>query len=257
MNQKTVESLGKELRRQRRQLFKEAADTEADLAFIAEDRESELEERAQEERAARLFARLDIRAKHAIEDIDAALLRIANGTYGTCACGQAIAVKRLQALPATRFCLDCARAHESGAPVTEQEEASAEPAGPLPADFNLMSDREIETALRELVREDGRIDGEELRIVFRHGVIYLDGAVPSAAEHQMLLKLLTDIEGFQDVVDRLQVKEILWERAARSKPIPEEPPPSRLDPTVTEDVVRSTEEGIDYSPPEVPPPEEE
>ncbi len=257
MNQKTIESLGKELHRQRRQLFKEAADTEADLAFIADDRESELEERAQEERAARLFARLDLRAKHAIEDIDAALLRIANGTYGICACGRTIAVKRLQALPATRFCLDCARAQESGMPIIEEEEAPGEQPGPLPADFSLMSDPEIETALRELVREDGRIDGEELRIVFRHGVVYLDGALPSTAEHQMLLKLLTDIEGLQNIVDRVQVQEILWERAARSKPAPEEPPPSRLDPTVTEDVVKSNEEGIDYAPPVSPPPEEE
>jgi len=257
MNQKTIESLGKELHRQRRQLLKEAADNEADLAFIAEDRESELEERAQEERAARVCARLDILAKHAIEDIDAALLRIENGTYGICACGQSIAVKRLQALPATRFCLDCARAYESGAPVAAQREAPTGEAGPLPTDFNLMSDREIEAALRELVREDGRIDGEELRIVFRHGVVYLDGAVPSTSEHQILLKLLTDIEGFQDVVDGLQVAEILWQRPSRSKPIPEEQPPSRLNPTVTEDVVKSNEEGVDYSPPVAPPPEEE
>jgi RNA polymerase-binding transcription factor DksA len=257
MNQKTIESLAKELRRQRQHLFKEATENEADLAFIAEDRESVLEERAQEERAARLFARLDIRAKHAIEDIDAALLRIGKGTYGICACGQAIPVKRLQALPAIRFCLDCARAQESGTPVAEEEEAPVRQTGLLPAAFNLMSDREIEMALRELVREDGRIDAEELRIVFRHGVVHLDGVVPSTAEHQMLLKLLTDIEGFQDVVDRLQVKEILWERAARSKPSPEERPPSRLDPTITEDVVKSDEEGIDYSPPVAPPPEEE
>ncbi len=66
------------------------------------------------------------------------------------------------------------------------------------------SDREIEAALHELAREDGRIDVDELRIVCRHGVVYLDGAVP-----------------------------------------------------VTEDVVKSNEEGIDYTPPVEPPPDEE
>ena len=71
-----------QLRRRREALFREVADTEADLQFIAEDRESEFEERAQEERAARLFARLDLRGKHAIEEIDAALRRIAYGSYG-------------------------------------------------------------------------------------------------------------------------------------------------------------------------------
>jgi DnaK suppressor protein len=257
MNPKTIESLAKALRHQRQELFKEAADTEADLAFITEDRETDLEERAQEERAARLFARLDIRAKLAIEDIDAALQRIAVGKYGNCtACGQAIAAKRLRALPATRFCLDCARAQEAGAPVTAEEEAVSR-TGPLPADLGLMTDREVETALRELVRNDDRIDMDELRIVSRHGVVYLDGAVPSEAEHQMLLKLVIDIEGFQEVVDRLQVKEILWERPERSKPEPEETAPSRLQSTITEDIVKSTEEGIDYSPPVEPPPEEE
>ena len=257
MNQKTIELLAKALRYRRQELFKQAAETEADLAFIADDRESELEERAQEERAARLFARLDIRAKHAIEEIDAALQRIADGRYGTCtACGQVIAAKRLHALPATPFCLDCARAQETVAPLIEEEVAAGH-AGPLPTDFSLMTDREVEAALRELVREDGRIDMDELRIVSRHGVVYLDGAVPSTAEHQMLLKLVTDIEGFREVVDRLQVKEILWERPERSKPTPEEQAPSRLDSTVTEDVVKSIEEGINYVPPVEPPPEEE
>ena len=257
MNQKTIESLAKALRHQRRELFKEAADAEADLAFITEDRETDLEERAQEERAARLFARLDIRAKHAIEEIDAALERITDGKYGNCTgCGRAIATKRLRALPATRFCLDCARAQEAGAPSSVEEEAVSR-AGPLPADLSLMTDREVEMALRELVREDGRIDMDELRIVSRHGVVYLDGALPSTAEHQMLLKLVTDIEGFQEVVDRVQVKEILWERPERSKPAPEEQTPSRLESPVTDDIVKSTEEGIDYAPPVEPPPEEE
>jgi RNA polymerase-binding transcription factor len=257
MDSKTIGSLTKALQHQRQELFKEVVDAEADLAFIAEDRESEFEERAQEERAARLFARLDIRAKHAIEAIDAALRRIADGRYGTCAvCGRAIAVKRLRALPATRFCLECARAQEAGAPATE-EELSVRHAGPLPADLSLMTDREVEAALRELVSEDGRIDMDELRIVSRHGVVYLDGALPSEGEHRMLRKLVTDIEGFQEIVDRVQVKEILWERPERFRPTPEESSPSRLESPVTEDIVKSTEEGIDYTPPTEPPPEEE
>ena len=107
MNPKMTESLVKALRGQRAALLKEVADTEADLEFLAEDRENELEERAQRERAARLFDRLDVRAKHAIEEIDAALQRIADGRYGTClTCGGTIPVKRLRALPSTRLCVD-------------------------------------------------------------------------------------------------------------------------------------------------------
>jgi RNA polymerase-binding protein DksA len=239
-------------------LFKEVVDTEADLQFIAEDRESELEERAQEERTARLFARLDNRAKRQIEEIDGALQRLAEGRYGTCAdCGETIPLARLRALPATRSCVECAGAAEARLSVassaTEVTHAAA-----VPADLRLLTDRELEASVREQVREDGRTDMEELRIVCRHGVVHLDGAVPSEAEHQVLLKLVTDVLGLNEVVDRLQVKEILWDRDGRSRSTPDdEEAPSRIQPSQTEDVVKSIEEGIDYAPPDRPPPEEE
>jgi len=39
--------------------------------------------------------------------IEAAFQRLEHGTYGTCqACGRPIAAERLEALPATRFCVD-------------------------------------------------------------------------------------------------------------------------------------------------------
>ena len=43
-----------------------------------------------------------------IVEIDAALARIANGTYGTCeVCGGAIGRDRLRALPEVRRCVRC------------------------------------------------------------------------------------------------------------------------------------------------------
>lgn len=40
-------------------------------------------------------------------DVDSALERLDTGEYGVCeVCGNAIAVPRLEALPATRFCID-------------------------------------------------------------------------------------------------------------------------------------------------------
>lgn len=42
-----------------------------------------------------------------VEDIDRALHRLEEGTYGTCeVCGRAISDERLEAVPATRFCMD-------------------------------------------------------------------------------------------------------------------------------------------------------
>jgi RNA polymerase-binding protein DksA len=43
-----------------------------------------------------------------LHDIDAALERIENGSYGTCIeCGQQIALKRLQAYPVAKRCIEC------------------------------------------------------------------------------------------------------------------------------------------------------
>jgi RNA polymerase-binding transcription factor DksA len=99
------------LRRQRRALFDTVAAAERDLEFIAEDRESELEEHAQDERAARLAARLDDRGKLEIEAIDAALWRLAEGRYGECVrCNALIPLERLRVVPATLHCVACAQA---------------------------------------------------------------------------------------------------------------------------------------------------
>lgn len=47
-------------------------------------------------------------ARHEIEELDAALSRLEHGTYGVCIhCGAVIAEPRLDALPATRTCIDC------------------------------------------------------------------------------------------------------------------------------------------------------
>jgi len=45
-----------------------------------------------------------------LKEIDAALARIEDGTYGTCTnCGKEIAVGRLEAHPWAALCIDCAR----------------------------------------------------------------------------------------------------------------------------------------------------
>jgi RNA polymerase-binding transcription factor DksA len=45
-----------------------------------------------------------------LRELDDALERLRLGTYGACArCGRDIPAARLEALPATHFCVDCAR----------------------------------------------------------------------------------------------------------------------------------------------------
>jgi RNA polymerase-binding protein DksA len=53
---------------------------------------------------------LEENSEELLGEIDAALKRIDNGTYGICeACGKPIGEERLEAIPWTRFCIDDAR----------------------------------------------------------------------------------------------------------------------------------------------------
>ncbi len=51
----------------------------------------------------------------ALYEIEEALRRLEQGTYGVCEeCGQPIARERLELLPYTRYCIQCARKIEAG-----------------------------------------------------------------------------------------------------------------------------------------------
>ncbi len=211
MKEQELEELVRMMRERREQIFAEVAETEEDLRQFAEEREAELEERAQEERMAVLLARLDERGKQEIEELDEALRRVSAGTYGICGgCKGRISFERLKALPATRLCVDCAREAEAAArqhaPAGQEEEGVGYPE-PIPVEEGDMSDAELETWLRDLVAEDGRVDMDEVRITCRRGVVYLEGAVSSEAEHQMLLAIVQDVAGMQQVEDRLDIRQ--------------------------------------------------
>jgi RNA polymerase-binding protein DksA len=58
---------------------------------------------------------LEENSEHVLADIDAALKRIDDGTYGTCTnCGKPIAPERLEARPWATLCIDCQREQERG-----------------------------------------------------------------------------------------------------------------------------------------------
>jgi RNA polymerase-binding protein DksA len=46
--------------------------------------------------------------KHMLDDVDAALAKIADGTYGRCeSCDEAIGVDRMEFRPTSRYCVGC------------------------------------------------------------------------------------------------------------------------------------------------------
>lgn len=55
-----------------------------------------------------LSQHLDRMASEALAEIESALARLDDGTYGNCVdCGERIAAERLEALPAAARCVDC------------------------------------------------------------------------------------------------------------------------------------------------------
>jgi DnaK suppressor protein len=64
-----------------------------------------------------LFQRASERRRF-LQIIEAALARVQQGTYGVCACcGDEIHVRRLEAVPWSRYCLKCQTASERGTEV--------------------------------------------------------------------------------------------------------------------------------------------
>jgi DnaK suppressor protein len=52
---------------------------------------------------------LAARLREALAEVERALAKLDKGTYGICeSCGQPIAEARLEAMPATRYCVNCA-----------------------------------------------------------------------------------------------------------------------------------------------------
>jgi DnaK suppressor protein len=259
MNKEVSKQLSDQLQRQRRALIEEVSDNNQALGAISEAREPEIEEEAQQERDSRALERLDQRQQGRLRDIDDALARIEASTYGTCAnCRKPIEEDRLRFNPTTILCAECSERAERQ--FGQPEQGAEEPeTGRLPPDLEQLDDEELAEHLAELVREDGQVEMDELQIRARNGVVYLEGAVPSEPQHEILLNILTDIAGVQEIVDNLEVQRLAWERDDRSKnePAKEVQPgtiPDREPYGGTEDINLTNEEGVTYEPPENPPP---
>jgi DnaK suppressor protein len=260
MDQHFLQSITERLQRERRNLIDELSHRQ-EQSSIPGDLQPELEEQAQSEVASGITETLGERQQDRLGNIDEALARIEAGTYGECRnCGQRISDERLEANPTTNFCGRCASEEEEDAIGQAGEPAEEEPpaSGSLPPDLELMDDQELQDHLRDLVSEDGQVDMHELQIIARNGVVYLEGALPSEPEHAILLNILTDVAGVQEIIDHLEVERLAWEREDRWK---EEETQDVLPGTIpdqepyggTDDVNLSEEEGVTYEPPENPP----
>ena len=253
-----------QLREERAALVRDVAEGEVDLRAMESERANELEERAQQADATRMFAHLDERRQQRLEEIDQVLQRMALGTYGLCErCGEPIPIARLRALPTARVHVQCAD-DEQGPPLDPVEEAPVRArrgsggAGAedrlerLPPDIRDLSDAEVEDYLREHLRDDGHVDTHELRLAYRAGVVTLDGALPSEEQHQVVRQYVTDFARVQEVVDRLVIEALLWEREDRTGPPADEEPSSGTLSGAMEALLESDQENRPYDPPDGP-----
>ena len=104
-----------DLQAQRRQLLARRMDLRARQARVEHDRghsdeplAADFAEQALQTRNDDVLEGIDQAALAEITEIDAALARIENGRYGTCArCGATIAPQRLLAMPQAVTCVSC------------------------------------------------------------------------------------------------------------------------------------------------------
>lgn len=112
MSEKMVLKLRALLQKRKRELFIQIAHLKMGNK-VQEERVIEPGDAAQKEDLTRLLDHLIERGKEEIREINLAFERMAAGKFGICEiCGRQIQSKRLNALPVTRLCLECAREFE-------------------------------------------------------------------------------------------------------------------------------------------------
>jgi DnaK suppressor protein len=110
-----VKSVQDRLATENREALQRLADRRRDFdAMVAASRDTNADDEHDPEGATIAFERSQLealvrRAKEHLGEIDAALVRLGAGTYGTCqACGTTIGKERLEVRPAASVCILCA-----------------------------------------------------------------------------------------------------------------------------------------------------
>jgi RNA polymerase-binding protein DksA len=108
MESGTLETYRQQLLKMQQQLTQRIVQVEDTMYAMDVDRDIERTDRVQEEAAEVALTALDDQGWREREEIRAALVRIAQGTYGVCAsCGEEMSLARLTAMPMARCCVPC------------------------------------------------------------------------------------------------------------------------------------------------------
>lgn len=113
MDKKRVEKFKKQLLARREELLRSIAQIQEEGKVAQQQYGPDEGDRANSSLDKELLFHQTSQARGLLGSIDAALGRIADGTFGECmVCGEEIGAKRLEALPWTRYCISCQESAE-------------------------------------------------------------------------------------------------------------------------------------------------
>ena len=98
----------RKLEHERGRLLRTVVRTDDELATLEAHQPGATIEDAATGLATSILSRLEGQERHELDEIDAAQARLEAGTFGACErCGRPIPLRRLRAIPITRYCLPC------------------------------------------------------------------------------------------------------------------------------------------------------
>jgi DnaK suppressor protein len=115
MDKKKLESFKKRLEERQQSLRKTVSRTEEDGRIADQDTAQDIADRAASSYTKEFLFSQSNNDRQLLHMVETALLRIREGAFGECvSCGNEINAKRLEAVPWTRYCIECQEKLEKG-----------------------------------------------------------------------------------------------------------------------------------------------
>jgi len=115
MDKKKLESFKKRLEERQQSLRKTVSRTEEDGRIADQDTAQDIADRAASSYTKEFLFSQSNNDRQLLQMVETALARIREGAFGECvSCGNEINAKRLEAVPWTRYCIECQEKLEKG-----------------------------------------------------------------------------------------------------------------------------------------------
>jgi DnaK suppressor protein len=115
MDKKKLESFKKRLEERQQSLRKTVSRTEEDGRIADQDSAQDIADRAASSYTKEFLFSQSNNERQLLAMVETALQRIREGAFGECvSCGNEINAKRLEAVPWTRYCIECQEKLENG-----------------------------------------------------------------------------------------------------------------------------------------------